>query len=145
MHSNVLVRDYASLAEAELMNSKVTGNMLTADVIVNPTQGSHIQKIIIINLPLDIPISKLQQFNKIISRFPIGYGIEVEPYNMPEVRKDVKSEDYSCLLLDKELLTNMDYIQAVRDGNFILGNDELVDDEMSLIGYLILRSNIENL
>lgn len=143
---DVLVTNYASLMEYRLHDeSKMTNIQSKADIVVNPSYGSLVGKIIIINLPVDVPIDKLSQFNKIISRFPIGYGIEIKPYELPKDRKSIDLDDYSCLILNKDMLLDIDYAEAVESGNFLIGTDTIIDDEVTLAGYLLLRTNLEEL
>lgn len=146
MNSNVLVADYASLMEYRLNRESYMTNLISkADIIVNPSYGSVVNKLIVINLPVEVPLEQLMRFNRIISRFPIGYGIEVEPLPIPEKRKTVELEDYSNLILNKHMLLDIDYAQAVDKGNFLIGTDSIIDGNITLVGYLLLRTTLENL
>lgn len=146
MNSKILVKDYASLMEYRLSQDvEMTCLLHQADVVINPYYSSLLNKTIIINLPIEVPLDKLMQFNKIISRFPIGYGIEVQPYELPEVRDDIPKEDYSCLILNKDMLIDLDYAELVESGNFLIGIDAVIDDDITLVGYLLLKHKLENL
>lgn len=146
MNSKILVKDYASLMEYRLSQDvEMTCLLHQADVVINPYYSSLLNKTIIINLPIEVPLDKLMQFNKIISRFPIGYGIEVQSYELPEVRDDIPKEDYSCLILNKDMLIDLDYAELVESGNFLIGIDAVIDDDITLVGYLLLKHKLENL
>jgi hypothetical protein len=84
-------------------------------------------------------------YNKIISRFPIAEGIRIEPYELPKNRKIVEEDDYSCLILNKDMLMNPKYIDLISENEFLLGIDTVMDDFITLAGYIILKNNFTNL
>lgn len=148
MNSKILVKDYASLMEHKIMRDEsmeMTHLLYQADIIVNPSFSSVLNKTVIINLPIEVPLDKLMQYNSIISRFPIGYGIEVAPYELPEGRKSKESKDYSLLILSKDLLTDLDYAEIVDDNDFLIGVDALIDGSITLVGYVLLKNRLEDL
>lgn len=145
MSFKIYLDDYSSLVECELTNSKSVTSMSEADLVVNPSNKFIFNKTIVITLPIEIPLEELAQFNTIISRFPIGYNIDVEPYEIPENRDKVNKDDYSLLILSKELIKNLDYGKLVNSSSFLIGIDECIDNCSTLIGQLILKSKIEDL
>lgn len=147
MNSKILVKDYASLMEYRLSkdNAEMTCLLHQASIVVNPYYSSLFNKTVIINLPIEVPLDRLMQFNKIISRFPIGYGIKVEPYDLPDDREDISKEDFSCLILNKNMLIDLDYAELVDTGKFLIGIDAMIDGEITLVGYILLKNKLENL
>jgi hypothetical protein len=85
------------------------------------------------------------RYNKIISRFPIAEGIRIEPYELPKERKIVDESEYSCLILNKEMLMNPKYLDLISENEFLLGIDTVMDDFITLAGYIILKNNFTNL
>lgn len=79
-----------------------------------------------------------------ISRFPIGYDIPVIPYDVPEDKKCVKKSDYSCIILNPSMMTEMKYAKCVKDNDFLIGISETIDGEASLIGLKIGSTTVEN-
>lgn len=146
MNSKVYVNSYASLIEYKLGKNLIpTLHLSESDVVVNPYFSSLIDKTIIINLPIEVPIDRLMQFNKIISRFPIGYGIEIKEYNLQETRVSIDKTDYSCLILSKEIISDVNNAEMIDTTNFLIGIDETIDESPSLIGYLLTRTKVEDL
>jgi hypothetical protein len=140
MNSNtILTIDYASFCESEFLQLEKSASMAKSKYIVNPKYSHLVNKIIIINLPVEIAFPKLLRYNKIISRFPIAEGIEIKPYGIPEDRIEVNESDYSCLILNKEMLLNPKYLDLL-ENNFLLGIDTIIDDFITLAGYIILKN-----
>jgi len=144
MNSKVLIKDYASLMEFRLGGYNSTNLIHQADIIVNPTFSSPMRKKILINLPVEVPISRLSKFNKIVSRFPIN-GVELEEYKLPRNRTEIHKEDYSLLILNKYMLTDLSRANLIDNTNFLLGVDAVIDDSITAVGYLLLRTKLENL
>lgn len=147
MNSNeeVLVVDYASFIESDYMNKISTDNLAKSKYVVN-TQYSHlIDKIIIINLPVEVPIEKLSRYNQVISRFPTVDGVKLDPYELPKNRNSLKVEDYSLLILNKDMLLDMDNLDVVANNNFLLGIDTIIDNYITLAGYILLKNKLEEL
>ena len=144
MIRNILVTDYASLKESKLLpETNRTSKLFQADIVVNPCYGAICAKTVIINLPQDIPLEQLLPNNDVVSRFPIGYGIPVIPYDMPESRKEISEDDISLLILNKSMLTDTDKLKYLKSNNFIVGIDETIDGEATLIGLEILSNKIK--
>jgi hypothetical protein len=140
MSSNtILTIDYASFCEAEFLQLEKSASMTESKYIVNPKYAHLVNKIIIINLPVEIAFPKLLRYNKIISRFPIAEGIKIKPYGMPEDRTELDESDFSYLILNKEMLLNPKYLDLL-ENNFILGIDTVIDDFITLAGYIILKN-----
>jgi hypothetical protein len=137
--------DYASFIESEYLELETTTSMTTAKYIVNPKYSHLVDKIIIVNLPIDIAFPKLLKYNKIISRFPIEEGIEVEPYDTPSERTERDLSEFSCLILNKEMILNPKYLELVANNNFLIGIDTLMDGFITLAGYIILKNKFTNL
>jgi hypothetical protein len=146
MSSNdILTIDYASFIESEYLNLNSSTSLTTAKYVVNPKYSHLVNKIIIINLPIEISVHRLLRYNKIISRFPIAEGIRIEPYEVPKETKELEKEDYSCLILNKAMLLNPKYLEVVSKENFLLGIDTLMDGFITLAGYIILKNSFQNL
>jgi len=146
MNSNeILTIDYASFVESEYLDLVPTSLMTKAKYMVNPRYSHLVNKIIIINLPIELSVHRLLMYNKIISRFPIAEGIRIEPYELPKNRKIVEEDDYSCLILNKDMLMNPKYIDLISENEFLLGIDTVMDDFITLAGYIILKNNFTNL
>jgi hypothetical protein len=146
MTRSILVNDYASLMEYRILgNAEMTSILYKSDIVVNPYYSSVLNKTILIDLPLEVPIDKLMQYNKIISRFPIGYGIQIESFKLPTERKVVDKKDYSCLLLNKYMFTEIDLAELVENNNFILGINSVIDGYATLVGYTLLKTKLEDL
>lgn len=143
MNSRLMISDYASLIEYRLGNYDYTNLINQADIIVNPSFGSSICRSIIINLPFEIPIDILKKHNKIKSRFPIGLGIDVEEYVIPENRTKKSKKDYSLLLLNKYMLADLSKVELIDNTNFLLGTDAVIDGSLTAVGYTLLRTYIE--
>lgn len=142
----IFVKDYASLREAQELGEKVemTSNLAEADVVVNPGYGQLGWKEVIINLPGEYPLYELlQNGNRVVSRFPIGYGIEVVPYRRVGKRERVKAEDYSCLILNKWILEDIKYSELVNSNRFLLGIDAEVEGHPTMVGRLLMKSKVE--
>lgn len=146
MNSKVLVKDYASLLEVKLINSfEEVRRFIDADIFINLPYGSVIGKMIIINLPVEVPLDQLLEDNVVVSRFRISDRIPIVSYNLPENRKSIPLEDYSCLILNKLMFTNMKYAKVVSENNFLVGVLETIDNDATLIGEKILLNKIEDL
>lgn len=145
MSSKLLVVDYPSFIEQSVSNLESTAAIYEADVIVNPTYGAVIGKTVIINLPIEVPIEQLKDQNRIISRFPIADGIEVQPYSLPSDRHEVTSEEMSYLILSPDIVNDPRYIELVHYGKFLIGTSVEIDGELTAVGWLLLRNKIENL
>lgn len=144
--SKVLVEDYASLLESKLLPDTDRTYLLSeADIVINPYCSALMNKTLIINLPIEVPIDRLMPFNTLVSRFPIGYGIPVVPYNMPEDRESIELDDYSCLILTKYAFTEMELSKKIKGKKFLIGTSEVLDGEASLVGYVISETMIEDL
>jgi len=145
MDRKVFVSDYASLMESKTFpDAKRTFTTMDADIFVNPEYGAIYDKTVIIYLPVEIPLDQLKNSNKVISRFPIGYGVIVIPYDVPDERKKVKAENYSCLILNPSMMTELRFAQTVKDNDFLIGISETVDGEASLIGLKIGSAEIDS-
>jgi hypothetical protein len=145
MDRKVFVSDYASLMESKTFpDAKRTFTTMDADIFVNPEYGAIYDKTVIVNLPVEIPLEQLRSSNKVISRFPIGYDIPVIPYDVPEDKKCVKKSDYSCIILNPSMMTEMKYAKCVKDNDFLIGISETIDGEASLIGLKIGSTTVEN-
>lgn len=144
MDRKVFVSDYASLMESKTFpDAKRTFTTMDADIFVNPEYGAIYDKTVIINLPVEIPLEQLKNSNKIVSRFPIGHGIPVIPYDIPENRKVIDKKDYSCILLNPSMMTEMRFASLVKNNDFLIGISETIDGEASLIGLKIGSTTIE--
>jgi hypothetical protein len=119
--------------------------MTEAKYIVNPKYSHLVDKIIIVNLPIDVTFSKLLRYNKIISRFPIEEGIEIEPYDTPVERVERDESEYSCLILNKDMLMNPKYLDLVINNNFLVGTETLMDGFITLAGYILLKNKFTNI
>jgi hypothetical protein len=137
--------DYASFVESEYLELERTSSMTEARYIVNPRYSHLVNKIIIVNLPIDIAFPKLLRYNKIISRFPIAEGIGIEPYDMPSDRVERDLSEFSCLILNKEMLLNPKYLDIIASNNFLVGIDTVMDGFITLAGYIILKNKFTNL
>jgi hypothetical protein len=141
----IFISDYASLSESKLLpDTEKTYNTVDADIFINPTYGAIYNKTIIINLPIEIPIEQLKKFNQIVSRFPIGYGIPVIPYQFPSKQKLVKKPNFSCLILNPSMMSNIKYARLVRSNDFLIGVSETVDGGASLIGLEVYSNKIDD-
>lgn len=146
MSSKVYIDGYPALIESRSLGAIEVNSMVDADFIVNPKHGNIFNKTIIINLPTEMPINKLRKFNKVLSRFDLGIdGIEIVPYEIPKNRKKLRSKDYSLLILTKDMINDVRYAQLIENNQFLVGVDECVDDNTTLVGYLISRSKVEDL
>lgn len=146
MKSKVFINDYASILESRLLpETDRTYRLDQADIVINPFCGVLFNKTVIINLPIEVPIDQLLQYNTIVSRFPIGYGIPVVPYNLPEEREVVDEDDYSCLILTKYALVDIDRAHLVKNNKFLIGTSEVLDGDASLVGLVIASTKIEDL
>lgn len=125
------------------MNSISVKSSDEADIIINPRYGSIIGKHIIINLPVDIPLEQLNKYNSITSRFYISPNIDIEPYSIPKNRGRVTINDASPLILTKELISNIDMMGHLNLDKFLIGINEDIDDNLTLIGYMILRNKVK--
>jgi hypothetical protein len=137
--------DYASFVESEYLELERTSSMDKAKYIVNPKYSHLVNKIIIVNLPIDIAFPKLLRYNKIISRFPIAEGIGIEPYDLPSDRVERAQSEFSCLILNKEMLLNPKYLDIIANNNFLVGIDTVMDGFITLAGYIILKNKFTNL
>jgi len=141
----IFIIDYASFIESEYLELETTPSMTEAKYVVNPKYTHLVDKIIIVNLPIDIAFPKLSSYNKIISRFPIEEGIEIEPYDTPADRVERDESEFSCLILNKEMITNPKYLDIVANNNFLVGIDTIMDGFITLAGYLILKNKFTKL
>jgi hypothetical protein len=140
----ILIDSYASVLEkSRLPDVEITFLPNDADIIVNPTCSIFMNKLIIINLPVDVPISQLKDSNQIISRFPIDESIPVIPYMLSDDRKDLSKEDYSCLILSDIVIKSLDPLK-IRN-NFILGIGEIIDGHTTAVGIKVLDNKVENI
>lgn len=145
MNKKILITDYASFVESRFFpNHDRTYKLYEANVVVNPQYGVIRNRLIVINLPIEVPLEQLIGNNTVISRFPIGYGIPVVGYNVPEEREEVSKEDYSCLILNKHMLTDMSYLKKVSNQKFLLGISEVIEDQATLVGQIILSTKVED-
>lgn len=145
MNSKVLVNNNASKLEAEWMNAEGTPMLYFADIIVNPTwQRGLISKTIIIDLP-GIDPSKFARYNKIISRFPLDLDgkanieYELKPFPKVDFFINPSPKKYSYRILNKWLLMD-DNVKIESDDRFLLGTEPTTNGQLSLIGYLILKT-----
>lgn len=145
MSLKVLVDNVASLREFKMLpDTKKTYELSQADIIINPNYGILFHKLIILNLATEVPLGQLMIDNQVISRFPIGYGIPVVPYSMPENRSDKDIEDYSCLILNESMLTDMRFSDKSKL-NYLVGIDETIEGDATIIGISILKNKVEDL
>jgi hypothetical protein len=143
---SILLENYSSFIEALLHKDySVTYVSSNADTIVNPIGGHYLGKQIIINLPIEIPSEQLLRYCKVYSRFPIGYGIPVIPFELPKDRIKIPKENYSLLILSPELMMDVRYSDLIHNNNFLIGINESIDDEATLVGYKILTNKVEEL
>lgn len=137
----IFIKDAASYLEAKIAGLDLTEDPRNSKVLVNPKSKSLVNKVVLLNLPVSINFDRLIKFNEVISRFPINCSrYRLKPY---EVNKTTESrDDYSPLILTKELMTNPDKISEVVDGAFLLGTETEVEGYLTLIGVQV--SNISN-
>lgn len=146
MSSKIFINNYAALIESEILNKEVSISLLESDIVVNPSNKNLFNKIIVIDLPINLPLEQLIKKNKIISRFPISSDyIELIPFELPKNREKVEDKDYSLLILSKDLINNPKYSKLINDNNFLIGINECIDGYSTLTGYLISRTKIEEI
>lgn len=140
----VYLIDYASFEESEYINKNTEISLNKAKYVVNPKYRHLINKIIIINLPVEVPIERLLKYNKIISRFPTAIGVDIDPYDLPQNRESIENKEFSLLILNKDMLLDVNKLDLVTKNNFLLGIDTEVDGYITLAGYILLKNKLEN-
>lgn len=144
----IFAHDAASYMEAEIRGLEVIDDPRLSDIRVNPKSSSLINKKIIINLPVEADLSRLEKFNDIISRIPIEgcNNFTLEPYDVDEIGCD-ESKIHSPLILTKDLMANSDMRDDVLRNSFLLGTDSDVNGYITIIGVKIImgiKKKIQN-
>lgn len=138
----LLVVDYPSYFESKVINNVTSTAVLSdSDIVVNPEMDNGDSKVVVINLPSQL--FTFHQNGRVVSRFPMGNS-RLAPYKLPD-RIKVKKDEIVPLILTESLLKDPKYIKLVHNSNFILGVDELVNGYPTLIGQLVLKTDISDL
>lgn len=147
MNSKIFVCDAASLEESEILGLRISDSITLSTYIVNPLINSIVNKTIVIDLPLNINYDRLKRFNRIVSRFPIECDkYQLNEFKLPDKVEEVKDEsEISCLILNKHLLSDINYVNQVKGKKFLLGVEPLTSEALNLVGYILLKSKFSNI
>lgn len=140
----ILAINFASFEEAKYIKCVPSNAMDKVKYIVNPKYAHINNRVIIINLPIEVKIELLKASNRIISRFPIP-GIHAEPYELPNDRHECSKKEFSTLILNKYMLDDLRYLDLLINNKFLLGIDTIIDGAITLVGYVMLKNKIEQI
>jgi hypothetical protein len=128
------------MTESKLLNLNSASQIRNVEFLVNESFISSINKTILINLPIDIDFDRLSRYNEIISRFPIKCDhYSLLPYVIEEHSQPL---DVSPLILTKQLLSDIDQIDNIKNKKFLIGVNPITEDYLNLVGYLLINNNL---
>lgn len=138
----VFAKNAADYLEARILNLDTTNDYRESDIRINPKSSSLLNKLVVINLPPDKCVYQLDQFNEILSRFPLKCDrYRLKPYSEKDIHKEVNNK-ISPLILTKDLMTNPDMVDEVLSNTFLLGTDIEVENYITIIGVKLLMNEV---
>lgn len=144
MSSKLYSVNPCSQLEAHLNNLEQTNILFFATHFVNPIWENLVGKVIYVTLPINIDLSELSKYNKIISRYPLDSMIDSKvnydliPYDEVERTPGDESKQYSSKILNKYMLDDSN--SNLSDENYLIGSDETVNGFMTTVGYIVSKS-----
>jgi hypothetical protein len=142
MPSKVYSSGSDSKLEATLRNLEMEPLLYRSTHFVNPIWNNLSGKVVIVDLPYDIDLKLLSRRNRLILRFKLlDEDVEYEYDPFPEVKFEMKehTKPYSDRIINKYMLLDPDY-EVSLDDRFLLGTDTIVNDSITLTGYMIIRT-----
>jgi hypothetical protein len=112
-------------------------------VLVNPNTENLFNREVIFNQRTSVDCNKLSETNVVYSRIPI-IGAKLIPYEVPLVRVLSSPEDYSLVILNSRLMSDIDKIQEVDTTQYLLGINSMHDGYLTSVGYKLLESELDD-
>jgi hypothetical protein len=112
-------------------------------VLVNPNTENLFNREVIFNQRTSVDCNKLSETNVVYSRIPI-IGAKLIPYEVPLVRVLSSPEDYSLVILNSRLMSDIDKTREVDTTQYLLGIDSMHDGYLTSVGYKLLESELND-
>lgn len=143
MRKCIQITSYNNLLESRLLKIRATLKLSRDLVLVNPNTENLFNREVIFNQRTSVDCNKLSETNVVYSRIPMA-GAKLIPYQIPLVRVLSSPEDYSLVILNSRLMSDIDKIQEVDATQYLLGINSMHDGYLTSVGYKLLESELDD-